>query len=190
MPGQHTDGIQRAQPTLATDGDNRCFAPLHCTCIATPATPRGTTLARLSTPLCLRRRGRQHFPGQTPTLHTCEAEGDNTSLARYYTFTSAKPRDDPGQTPHRHRPRERLPDPEYCPREHISDKEIFRATSSPLLRQELPPRREIINTEVSFWHLSTLLTTDDCSCAITPTVTIVVSTASVSYFRLYILYLF
>ena len=55
-----------------------------------------------STPLRLRSRGRQHFPGQTPTLHTCEAEGDNTSLARYYTFTSAKPRDDPGQTPHRH----------------------------------------------------------------------------------------
>merc|ERR1711884_721544 len=55
-----------------------------------------------STPLRLRSRGRQHFSGQTPTLHTCEAEGDNTSLARYYTFTSAKPRDDPGQTPHRH----------------------------------------------------------------------------------------
>ena len=188
-PGRHTDGIQRAQPTLA---GNRWRQQMPRT--ATSPQPRlrrrGERPWPGSTPLRLRSRGRQHFPGQTPTLHTCEAEGDNTSLARYYTFTSAKPRDDPGQTPHRHRPRERLPDPEYCPREHISDKEIFRATSSPLLRQELPPRREIINTEVSFWHLSTLLTTDDCSCAITPTVTIVVSTASVSYFRLYILYLF
>ena len=43
----------------------------------------------------------------------------------------------------------------------------------------------LINTEVSFWHLSTQLTTDDCSSAITPTVTTIVTTASLYYFRLY-----
>ena len=99
-PGRHTDGIQRAQPTLATDGGNRCLAPPHRH--AQRLRRRGEQPWPGSTPLRLRSRGRQHFPGQTPTLHTCEAEGDNTSLARYYTVTSAKPRDDPGQTPHRH----------------------------------------------------------------------------------------
>ena len=66
-PGRHTDGIQRAQPTLATDGGNRCLAPPH-------------RHARR-----LRRRGERPWPGSTP--HTCEDEGDNTSLARYYTTT-------------------------------------------------------------------------------------------------------
>ena len=47
---------------------------------------------------------------------------------------------------------------------------------------------KLINTEVSFWHLSTL-TTDDCSSAITPTVTTIVTTASLHYFRLYLFHI-
>ena len=78
----------------------------------TPATPRGTTLARLYTTTSakprettlpwpdtytthLRSRGRQHFSGQVLHLHVCEAEG------RPWPDTTS---------PHRHRPRERLPD--------------------------------------------------------------------------------
>ena len=100
-PGRHTDGIQRAQPTLA--GNKwRQQMPRTATSPQPRLRRRGERPWPGSTPLRLRRRGRQHFPGQTPTPHTCEAEGDNTSLARYYTFTSAKPRDDPGQTPHHH----------------------------------------------------------------------------------------
>ena len=49
-----------------------------------------------------------------------------------------------GQTPHRHRPRERLPDSENCPREHISDKEIFPQHQALLLRQGLLRGGEII----------------------------------------------
>merc|ERR1712155_375049 len=49
-------------------------------------------------------------PGQALHHYVCDAEGDNTSLARHLHHTPAKPRDDPGQTPHRNRPRERLPD--------------------------------------------------------------------------------
>ena len=100
----------------------------HChITTTTPATPRGTTLARLYTAMSakprettlpwpdtytthLRSRGRQHFSGQVLHLHVCEAEG------RPWPDTTS---------PHRHRPRERLPDPENCPREHISDKEHF-----------------------------------------------------------------
>ena len=51
---------------------------------------------------------------------------------------------------HRIRPRERLPAKVKCPRELISDQEIF-STSSPLLRQGLSPRRKIIE------HSSTLV---------------------------------
>ena len=104
IPGQDdtpmgsSEPSQRWQQMEATDASHQ-----H---IATASQPRlrrrGERPWPGSTPLRLRSRGRQHFPGQTPTLHTCEAEGDNTSLARYYTFTSAKPRDDPGQTPHHH----------------------------------------------------------------------------------------
>ena len=96
-PGRHTDGIQRAQPTLA---GNRWRQQMPRTATSPRLRRRGERPWPGSTPLRLRRRGRPHFPGQTPTPHTCEAEGDNTSLARYYTFTSAKPRDDPGQARH------------------------------------------------------------------------------------------
>ena len=145
--------------------------------------------------MCMGGRRRDRAATSTPSHPNVPGWTTPTTSGYLHTIASLRAWVDDADTEqlpplHRIRPRERLPDPEYCPREHISDKENFRATSSPLLRQELLPRREIINTEVSFWHLSNLLSTDDCSSATTPTVTIVVSTASVSYFRLYILYLF
>ena len=71
-----------SQRWLATNGGNRCLALPHHHNHACDA--------------------EGNDPGQALHRYVCEAEGDNTSLARYYTFTSAKPRDDPGQTPHRH----------------------------------------------------------------------------------------
>ena len=139
-PGRHTNGIQRAQPTLA---GNRWRQQMPRT--ATSPQPRlrrrGERPWPGSTPLRLRSRGRQHFPGQTPTLHTCEAEGDNTSLARYYTFTSAKPRDDPGQTPHRH-----------TATAHGSASQIrkFSTTSSPSPSSRTSSGRR--DNRVSFWN--------------------------------------
>ena len=110
IPGQDdtpmgsSEPCQRWQQKEATDASHH-----H---IATPATPRGTTLARLYTATSakprettlpwpdtntthLRSRGRQHFSGQVLHLHVCEAEG------RPWPDTTS---------PHHHRPQERLPD--------------------------------------------------------------------------------
>ena len=92
IPGQDdtpmgsSEHSQQWQQMEATDASHR-----HIT-TTTPATPRGTTLARLYTTTSakprettlpwpdtntthLRSRGRQHFSGQVLHLHVCEAEG-------------------------------------------------------------------------------------------------------------------
>ena len=83
---------------------------------------------------------------------------DGSTLPHPYASLRAWVDDaDTERLPPRHciRPRERLPASEVCPREHISDKELFQHQALSFVEDSV--REDIINTEVPFRHLPTLV---------------------------------